>query len=120
MHGLERVLVFGAVVLLLWICAAIVSWILGKLRAFFSSSALPPIEPLPDDWAMVNAVIANPVQRPDGTWEKAELTWKTTDAPIHRGELVVHNRQDPEHVAECSLCRNGPKLSHSGISWRNN
>lgn len=97
-----------------WLVVNFIVWVLRGIRGLFVR-AQPPL----NQWDIVHAVLKQPVPRPDGTWEQAELTWKTCAPPIAANSLEVHDRQAPGHDEKtCKHCK--PAGGYSGVSYRAN
>jgi len=96
----------------MWIVWSFGAWICRGIRGLFVRVEVPP-----NEWDIVHRVLRQPVPRPDGTWEQAELVWKTCAPPIASNNLEVHDRNAPGHDAKtCPHCK--PAKGYSGVSYR--
>ena len=105
-------IIAGSVVLLfLYAVVKAFNWIFSPSKAE---------EPQPDIVGEALRVVSTPMQLPGGRFGFYETTLKECPAPITQGELIVHDRTNPQHVANCLECRDGRKFRGSGVSWRSN
>lgn len=109
------VLVFGT-----GICLVLL-WIFGRFIALVRMMFGPRIpEEMPDQISEALRVVSAPMPLPGGRWGMYETKLVECPAPMQATELIVHNKQDPRHVAQCPECRDGRKMNYSGVSYRSN
>lgn len=105
-------LVLGAIA-----CAVVWLFLYAILRAFERKK---PEEMQADIVAESLRVVSTPMQLPGGRWGMYKTELVECAAPMKQGELVVHDKSNPSHVANCAECREGRKFRGSGVSFRSN
>ena len=103
-ENIGRIIALTVCVIFSW---ALIQSMWSGLRSLFRRAPDAPL----DDWDAINRTLARPVQRPDGTWERGEIVWRTCDAPMAPNNLTVYGVDAPQQET---------RPRYSGVSHKSN
>lgn len=107
-------------VALIWGTGAVIWWFLRALFGMFSRAPEQPEIDEDEELRQAMAVVTRPRLVVGGQYMHWRVTPEPCDPPALGNELVVHDRQDPKHRAQCRECSDGLKFRGSGVSYRSN